>query len=107
RRTRRDAPARDHAGRGHPQGHRARCPPVLPAGAVAHAGARGAAHLSAPPRRRSPGGLPHRAAPPLGAPRTPPSTLLTYIALLCIKLPGIAGFEPFGRERDSWRSTRT
>ena len=62
RRAGRDAAARDHAGGGHSQGHAARGPPVLVARAVAHARAGGAAHLSAPPRRGPPRGVPHRAA---------------------------------------------
>ena len=74
RRTGRDAAARDHAGRGHSQRHPARRSPLLAAGALAHAGAGGAAHLSAPPRRGSPRGVPHRAPPPLGTRRPPRPT---------------------------------
>src|SRR2546428_203727 len=41
--------------------------PVLAAGAIAHAGAGGAAHVPAPPRRGSARGVPHRAALPPGS----------------------------------------
>ncbi len=64
----------DHAGRGHSQRHPARRAPLLAAGALAHAGAGGAAHLPAPPRRGPPRGLPHRAPPPLGTRQRPRTT---------------------------------
>src|SRR5206468_1806940 len=67
RRTGRDPAPQDHAGRRPPQGHAARGPPVLAAGAIAHAGAGGAAHVPAPPRRGSARGVPHRAALPPGS----------------------------------------
>ena len=60
RRAGRDPAARDHARRRHPQGDAAGGAPVLEGGAVAYARPGGTAHLPAPGRRRSPGGISRR-----------------------------------------------